>query len=220
MRKTNKTKKSSSSRAERVYEDLLSGIQKGRFQLGERMREEEIAAAFGVSRTPVREAMGRLHSRGLLEASNGGLAVTKLTRKQTIELYAMRQVLEGSAARFAAQHASDGEILVLEHFMTAFAKALDDPAVLFDINRDFHLAIREAAHNSYLVRTLDEFDTTLALLPGTTFEAPDRGKHALAEHTEIVKAIKRRDPDAAELAARRHIQQAQEARVSLLFAYS
>jgi DNA-binding GntR family transcriptional regulator len=220
VRRISKEKKPTASRAERVHADLLAAIQDGRYQPGDRLREEEIAAAFGVSRTPVREAISRLHSRGLLEMSNGGLAVTKLTRIRTLELYAVRQILEGSAARFAAQHASAGEIQALEHFITAFARSLAEPLVLAKINRDFHLAIREASHNTYLLRTLDEFDTTLALLPGTTFDAPGRGDQALAEHTQIVKAIKLRDPDAAEHAARNHIQQAQEARLSLLFAYN
>lgn len=210
-------KKPALSLAERVYEELFSGIQEGRYPPGERLREEDVAEALGVSRTPVREAVSRLHARGLLEASNGGLAVTRLTRSATVELYAVRQILEGSAARFAAQQASQAEIFTMEHLTAAFAKALNDPDMLAKINREFHLAIREAAHNRYLVRTLSEFDTTLTLLPGTTFEEKDRGRQALAEHTEILKAIMARDPDAAERAARNHIQQAQAARLSLLF---
>lgn len=142
----------------------------------------------------------------------------KLTRIRTLELYAIRQVLEGRAARFAAQYASPDEIRALEQFTTAFATALQSPSALARINRDFHLALRAAAHNDYLLRAIDEFDTTLTLLQGTTFDAPGRGDEALAEHTQIVKAIKLRDPDAAEHAARNHIQQAQEARLSLLFA--
>lgn len=152
--------------------------------------------------------------------SNRRLATTGLTRIRTLELYAVRQGLEGSAARFAAQYASAEEVAALEHFMTAFARALRAPAVLAKINRDFHRAVREAAHNAYLLQTLGEFDTTLSLLPGTTFDAPGRGDEALEEHIQIVKAIKLRDPDAAEHAARHHIQRAQEARLSLLFSYS
>jgi DNA-binding FadR family transcriptional regulator len=161
-----------------------------------------------------------MHSfKGLRDMAHWGLAETTPTPTRTRELYAVRQFLEGSVARSAAQYASAGEIAALEHFMTAFARALHAPAILARINRDFHLAIRKAAHNTSLLRALEEFDATLAFLPGTTFDAPGRGDQALEEHIRILKAIKLRDPDAAEHAARHHIQQAQEARLSLLFSY-
>jgi DNA-binding FadR family transcriptional regulator len=152
--------------------------------------------------------------------SGRGLAETKLTRIRTLELYAVRQVLEGQAARFAAQNISADEIAALERQITAFARALHDPSALAKINRDFHRTVRRASHNDYLVRTLEEFDTTLSVLPGTTFDAPGRGNDALEEHMRIVKAIKLRDPEAAEHAARHHMQRAQEVRLSLLFAYA
>jgi DNA-binding FadR family transcriptional regulator len=148
------------------------------------------------------------------------LAEPKLTRMRTLELYAVRQVLEGQAARFAAQHATADEIAALERLITAFARALHNPAQLAKINRDFHRTVREASHNDYLKRTLDEFDTTLSVLPGTTFDAPGRGNDALEEHMRIVKAIKLRDPEAAEHASRHHMQRAQEVRLALLFEYA
>ncbi len=209
-----------SSRAEHVYETLLGSIQNGEYEGGRRVREEEVASTLGVSRTPVREALSRLQSRGLLEfAPSGGLIVTKLTRPRTVELYAVREILEGSAARFAAQHASEAEILALGQISDVFVETTD-PVKLARLNRQFHLAIHEAAHNRYLTRTLNEFDDTLALLPGTTFEVPERHELAVAEHAQIVDAIRNRDPDEAERAARFHIRQAQDARLAMLFSYT
>src|SRR5882724_6928753 len=102
------------SRAEFVYESLRYAIWDGRIKKGERVREEEIARHLGVSRTPVREALQRLQQRGLLVVGGGrGLVVAELSQHQVIELYAMRQVLEGSAARFAAQRASEPEVAIL-----------------------------------------------------------------------------------------------------------
>src|SRR3954465_10805740 len=99
------------SRADFVYESLRDAISDGRIAGGERVREEEIARNLGVSRTPVREALQRLQQRGLLVFGPGrGLVVAQLSQQQVIELYAMRQILEGSAARFAAPHATAVEI--------------------------------------------------------------------------------------------------------------
>src|ERR1041385_8951158 len=101
------------SRSEKVFRFLHNAIQEGRFTNGERIREEEIATLLGVSRTPVREALSRLLGRGLLEAAPGGLIVAQLTRTHVIELYAMRELLEGATARFTAQHAASSEIITL-----------------------------------------------------------------------------------------------------------
>ena len=87
------------SRADFVYDSLRDAIWEGRFAHGERLREEEIASALGVSRTPVREALQRLQQRGLLVIGPGrGLMVAQLSKQQVFELYAMREILEGSAA--------------------------------------------------------------------------------------------------------------------------
>ncbi len=204
------------SRAQWVYETLRDGIRVGTWRRGERMREETVARALGVSRTPVREALSRLQARGLLEVTLHGLVVSTISRPQTLELYAMREVLEGSAARFAAQHAAPSEIASLKQLGAAFAGSSGDPARLASLNRQFHAAIQDAAHNRYVVRMLEELSDSLALLPGTTFELPERGLLAVDEHGAIVAAIERRDPDAAEQAARIHIRNAQAARLELM----
>jgi DNA-binding GntR family transcriptional regulator len=87
------------SRADFVYDSLRDAISDGRIGVGERVREEEIARNLGVSRTPVREALQRLHQRGLLVFGAGrGLMVAELSQHQVLQLYAMREILEGSAA--------------------------------------------------------------------------------------------------------------------------
>ncbi len=211
---------SKTSRANWVFESLRNGIQEGRYARGERIREEEVARALGVSRTPVREALSRLQARGLLEMAPGGLVVATLTRPQTIELYAMREILEGSAARFAAQHASPSEIANLHRLAQAFARSAGDPDKLARYNREFHGAIYEAAHNRYLMRTLDEIHDAMALLPSTTFTVAGRTEKAVEEHGRILAAIEARNPDEAEREARQHIEKAQDARLSMMFDYA
>ena len=206
------------SRAEFVYLTLRDQIKNGQYVRGERIREEEVARSLGVSRTPVREALARLQARGMLEAASGGLVIVELNRSQIVELYDMREVLEGSAARFAAQHASASDIAALNRINEAFANALGDPKRQAKINREFHETINEAAHNSYLIRMLQELHDSLAVLPSTTFTVKGRGESAITEHKLIIDAIGRNDPDSAEAHARQHIRHAQMARIDMLFA--
>lgn len=203
----------SRSRSDFVYNSLRDAIWEGRFRHGERLREEEIGRALGVSRTPVREALQRLQQRGLLVIGPGrGLVVAELTRQQVFELYAMREILEGSAARFAARHANTVEVELLYQLQRELESAPGDVITLVKLNRQFHQMIYEAAHNQYLTQALDTLHDSLALLHNTTFRMPNRRRESDDEHRMIVAAIERRDSDEAERAARLHIQQAQRSR--------
>jgi DNA-binding GntR family transcriptional regulator len=201
------------SRADFVFESLRDAISDGRIAVGERVREEEIARNLGVSRTPVREALQRLHQRGLLVFGNGrGLVVAELSQHQVLQLYAMREILEGSAARFAAQHANATDVTILYRLQKELAEAKPDALLLVTLNRRFHQAIYEAAHNQYLMETLNMLHDSLALLHNATFRVPSRRSESDEEHRRIVAAIEKRDPAAAEEAAREHIRQAQRTR--------
>ncbi|WP_366656217.1 GntR family transcriptional regulator [Fodinicurvata sp. EGI_FJ10296] len=208
------------SRAQWVYETLRAAIHRHHFTHGDRIREEDVARSLGVSRTPVREALSRLQSRGLLEMAPGGLVIAALARPQIMELYAMREILEGSAARFAALKASQAEIDSLYRIHEAFDRARESAPRMAQVNRDFHQGIYEAGHNRYLMRTLDELHDALTLLPSTTFTVTGRPVTALAEHGAILDAINARDADRAESLARDHIAHALKARLELMFSYA
>lgn len=201
------------SRADFVYDSLRDAVSDGRIAPGERVREEEVARNLGVSRTPVREALQRLQQRGLLVLGAGrGLVVAHLSQQQVIELYAMRQILEGSAARFAATHATPDEIAILYQLQEELKAAEGDPLLHTNLNRQFHQAIYEAAHNRYLMQTLDSLLDSFALLRNTTFRLPHRQRDSHDERRRIIAAIEKRDPDLAEKEAREHILQAQRLR--------
>ncbi|WP_046863603.1 GntR family transcriptional regulator [Microvirga massiliensis] len=204
------------SRSEYAFRALRDAIHEGRLKPGERLREEELAQTLGVSRTPIREALGRLQARGLVEvAPPRGLIVAALDSQRIIELYAVREILEGAAARFSAEHASPVEIAAMRRLAQDCAAA-KSAAVAAERNARLHRMIYEAAHNRYLIPALTDFQDALALLPGTTFGQPGRREAAHAEHTAIIDAIARRDPDAAEAAARAHIRAAQDSRIGML----
>ena len=201
------------SRADFVYESLRDAISDGRIAGGERVREEEVARNLGVSRTPVREALQRLQQRGILIVGPGRrLIVAQLGHEQVIELYAMRQVLEGAAARFAALNATTAEIAKLYELQEQLKTAEGDDMLHVTLNRRFHQAIYEAAHNRYLTQTLEALNDLFALLRSSTFRQRPPGRNADEERRRIIAAIERRDPDLAEKEAREHILRSQRSR--------
>jgi DNA-binding GntR family transcriptional regulator len=162
----------------------------------------------------VREALQRLAQRGLLMFGAGrGLVVAELTHHQVLELYGMREILEGSAARFAAQHATEAEVAIISRLQRDLRQVKTDPLAIVRLNRQFHQAIYHAAHNQYLVQALESLNDSLALLNHTTFRMPKR-RESDEEHRKIVLAIEKHDPDQAEQAARAHIRNAQLTRFS------
>jgi DNA-binding GntR family transcriptional regulator len=202
------------SRADFVYESLRDAISDGRIAGGERVREEEVARNLGVSRTPVREALQRLQQRGILNfGPTRGLVVAQLSHEQIVELYAMREILEGSAARFAAQHATPEEIAILHQLQDQLRAAEGDDLLHKHLDRRFHQAIYEAAHNRYLMQMLDSMLDSFALLHSTTLRLPHRQRNSDEERQRIIAAIQKHDANRAEKAAREHILQAQRTRV-------
>lgn len=206
------------SRARFAYDSLLAAILGGAMKSGERIRETEVAEQLQISRTPVREALRRLEAEGLvtMDANSRGLVIASLSYQEVMELYQMREVLEGTAAGLAARHASDAEIEVLRDLLEEEPDTAPDPALHAERNRQFHNALYHAAHNRYLLKSLNSLRDALALLGTTTFTIPGRPAAAHAEHARILQAIGERNPEAAEQHAREHIRAAQRARLKLL----
>lgn len=206
------------SRGNQVYEALLERIRSGDLTPGTRIREEDVGTLLGVSRTPVREALARLQARGLVENADGGLAIARFSHSRIMELYAMRIMLEGAAARFAAENASPSEVASLRRVGDLFANFQGNAEAFARANSVLHAAIYEAAHNHYLMRMLEDLNDSVILLPSTTFSVAGRAKAAKTEHEKILAAIEDRDADGAEQAARQHIRNALDARLEMLFA--
>jgi len=143
--------------------------------------------------------------------------VARLDKQQIIELYALREVLEGMAARHAAQHAAPADLDALADVLAAMEQSLDDARAQERLNDDLHLTIYEAAHNRYLMEALTNLSDTLTLLGRTTYAAEGRPQEALAEHRRIIDAIGAREADAAEAHARAHMRGAARVRLRMLF---
>ena len=196
-----------------AYELVLGAIDSGIYAPGDRLVESELAERFGVSRTPIREALQRLETQSLLSRDGRSLIVASLDHNQMAELYVVRSELEGLAAKLAAQHATDEEISVLKGMVKDDQVLVDNPAALARANRRFHKMVHLASHNRYLVQQLDLVHRTMALMATTSLAAEGRGAVALEEHDAVVTAIANRQPDVAGTALRGHISRAFETRL-------
>ncbi|MFQ6550064.1 GntR family transcriptional regulator [Aestuariibius sp. 2305UL40-4] len=198
-----------------AYDMILEAIDVGIYRPGDRLVESELAERFGVSRTPIREALQRLETQSLLTRDGRSLIVASLDHSQLAELYIVRGELEGLAARLAATHATDEEIAVLRDMALADRALVGDPKALSRANRRFHRQIHLASHNRFLVQQLDLVHRSMALLATTSLAAEGRGADALEEHEAIVEAIAARDPDGAYAALRDHLSKAYMTRLRL-----
>lgn len=198
-----------------AYSLILAAIDDGTYKPGDRLVESELAERFGVSRTPIREALQRLETQSLLTRDGRSLIVASLDHNQLAELYVVRAQLEGLAARLAAKHASVEEVRVLRDMVTEDRRLMNDPKALSRANKRFHKQIHLASHNRFLVQQLDLVHRSMALLATTSLEAEGRGRTALEEHEAIVEAIARGDGEAADKALREHISRAFETRLKL-----
>ena len=198
-----------------AYTLILQAIDQGVYRPGDRLVESELAERFGVSRTPIREALQRLETQSMLTRDGRSLIVASLDHNQLAELYVVRTELEGLAARLAARHATDEEVRVLRGMVAADQALIGDPPALARANRRFHKQIHLASHNRYLVQQLDLVHRSMALLATTSLAAAGRGAAALAEHDAFVQAIETRDGEAAYGALRAHISKAFETRLKL-----
>jgi DNA-binding GntR family transcriptional regulator len=198
-----------------AYDLILSAIESGELQPGARLRETELAERFGLSRTPVREALKRLETQGLVaHEPHHGAIVSQLDYSGIVELYFLRETLEGAAARLAAVHATSVEIDVMKEMVDFDRNVLHDAQELARRNRTFHHQLYLSSRNRYLIQMLENLRTSLVLLAGTTLAAPQRGGASVDEHHDLVAAIAAHDPDAAEAAARRHINNALRVRLN------
>ena len=192
---------------------ILDAIDRGAYRPGDRLVESELADRLGVSRTPVREALQRLETQGLLARDGRSLVVAALDRDQTAELYAVRSELEGLAARLAAKHAAAEEVRVLAAMVDEDRALVGDPQAMALANRRFHTQIHLASHNRYLVQQLQMVYRAMVLMAETSLAAEGRTAAALDEHAAIVDAIARGEGDAASDALRAHLSRAFEVRL-------
>ena len=199
--------------SDRAYRSLREGILDGSIAPGQRLVELAICDWLQVSRTPARDALRRLQSSGLVEpAAGGGVQVVSFDVNALHELYLVREVLEGTAAAEAARNATPAELAALHDSMAAQAGLRADVQAFAQENKACHGLIYQAAHNRFLVQTLQSLHDSVALLGPTAIDSPQWVARAIEQHHDIADAIAARDTARAGDAMRRHIRQGFERR--------
>jgi DNA-binding GntR family transcriptional regulator len=199
--------------ADEAYRLIREQILTGRRDGGEWLREGELADSFGVSRTPIREALRRLTAEGLVRYErNRGVQVQVWSVRDLDEIFSLRSVLEPWGCRLAATsgRADLGLLADLAHAMDRIAPdgRPTDVDRLTDLNNRFHRTILEAADNSRLTAVIAQVVQVPLVWRTFTRYTPEALKRSLAHHHELVAALTAGDPDWAESVMRSHVRAA------------
>jgi DNA-binding GntR family transcriptional regulator len=210
-----------SAAADAVYDALREAIVGKRLLPGDRLAEEQLARQFGVSRTPVREALLRLETEQFAaRVARRGLVVRPIPESEVLEVYAVRAALDGLAASLAAEQATPPDRARLRWLNQLIAESASesDFAKMADLNIQLHEALCESAHNGMLLQFMRQIHDWVRRFgeADTTFSRPGRASQAMAEHETIVDAIEAGDAERAGHLAREHMNRARVARITML----
>jgi len=207
---------SPSTLADSVFNQLRIAIVKGELPPGSKVNEPQLSKQYGISRGPLREAIRRLEGCKLVEITpNIGAKVVSLNIRQIIEIYEIRESLEGLACRLAAEEASKEDCRSLRDLLTNHEQQIQsENGRLYyqkEDDLDFHYLIVQLSGNSRLFNLLcDELYHLLRLYRVQTSSSPSRPVQAFKEHHQIVDAIENGDGELAELLMQRHVASAKE----------
>lgn len=198
-----------------VYLSLRQDIVSGALQVGSQLTETMLADQYGVSRTPIREALRRLEQDGLVERSpRGGMRVRVWTVDEVFDLYEVRVVLEAQAAGVAAERRTRLDVIRLRQANEAM-RTLEDKSSepLRRANLAFHEAIWSASHNLPLIDVLSRLQRQIMRHPANTLMHPGRWSVVLDEHDRLVDAIEAGDAEGASSIASQHMVAARDIRL-------
>lgn len=194
-----------------AYRAMRSAILNRRLVPGQKLVVRVLSEELGLSPTPIKEALAALEREGLVAAvPHRGYFIPRITLHDIEELYALREVIEGLAARLAAGRADRGLAASLERLLSRQRAAVrrGDVEEYGDLDLAFHRSLREASGNRRLSRVGDSFGGQIRLLISTSAKLPGRLSASLQEHIAVVEAVRRGDPAAAEASMRRHVREA------------
>lgn len=201
----------------RVYSALTKQIVSGDYAVGTQLTEAVLARRFGVSRTPIREALRRLEQDGLVERSpRGGIRVKVWSVDEVFDLYEVRIVLEAQSASVAAERRTQVDLMRLRQANDAMREASSgDGQQLRTLNLAFHERLWQASHNKALIDVLTRLQRQIMRHPASTLTHPGRWADVLSEHDELVEAIGAGDAMRAGAIAGGHIKTARDLRLKL-----
>lgn len=194
--------------SERMREAIEEEVATGRLPPGTRLDEMELAARFGVSRTPIREALSLLVGEGLLESGpRRGLVVAQASPYRLIEMFEVMGELEAMCARLAARRITEDELVALQarHEACRGAARQQDPDGYFYANEAFHQALYAASHNAFLTEQAQTLQRRLRPYRRLQLRVRNRLQRSFEEHQAIVDALRAGDTELAVTATRNHV---------------
>ncbi len=198
----------SPSLKDRAYSAIKDAILSLRLEPGSPIVETNLAEQLGISKTPVRDALQELEREGFVtRVFFKGTYVTDVTMKDIREVFELRAVLEGLAARIAASLFEDDELRAVARHLAQARLALEggDLVLCSQHGQQIHHAIRQRIDNERLAVIIGNLDDHLRRFRGISDQISGRLKKSLAEHERVLDALQRRDPEAAEQAMRDHL---------------
>ncbi|NWF55347.1 MAG: GntR family transcriptional regulator [Syntrophaceae bacterium] len=197
----------------RAYRELKRIILEGQVGPGEKLNEGDLAAALGISRTPIREAINRLEKEGLVDIfPQRGAFVVQFTEKDVYELFLIRENLEGLAARLAAEKITPASLAKLEACVEGFQEPFQDRDIQRYSREDlkFHQTIVLLSDARRLIQLVSALHDHIRMFRLTTRGLSDRMKASLADHRQIIEALRKKSPDEAEQRMRQHLQRVRD----------
>lgn len=201
-----------------LYEDVADRLREQIFSKkllpGSWLDEQSLADQFGISRTPMREAIKVLASEGLVTIKmRRGAYVTEVFRSDLEQIFTILSLLEGQAAKEAATKATEAQLNLLDHLHHRLETAAADRDIeqFFEINVKFHELIQEIAGNRWMNGVIADLRKVLKLHRRDSLTSTGRLQNSLLEHREILRALLKRDEGAAESAMQKHLANGLEA---------
>lgn len=192
---------------ERILETIREAILNGQLRPGEKVAEPELAERFGISRTPIREAFRQLESEGYLTViPRKGAVVTDLSEREVEEFYSIKSILEGYAARMAAEKMTDKDYERLEA-INARLKQLateGDVKTFFRVHDEFHELFIRAAGNDKLFTLIGQLLRKFNRLRMASLALPGRMEISVQEHNKILEAFRQHDGEKADSLVRKN----------------
>jgi DNA-binding GntR family transcriptional regulator len=189
---------------------IRDGLLANKYRPGTRIKEEEISAEMGISRTPIREALVVLEQQGLVvQKPHRGTFVATFTPEEVIDLLRVEEALDSLAASLAAQNIAIEQIQAMRDLTREAESALTakfDSEKLYEYDRTFHYRLVEGSGSRVISRIVEVQFAQIYLCRYYTITAPNRFVHSIREHEEILNFLEKRDSAGAEAAARKHLQ--------------
>ena len=196
-----------------AYKELKRVILEHQIPQGGKLNEAEFAAALGISRTPVREAVNRLEKEGLVEIlPQRGAFVVRCSEKDIFELFLIRENLEGLAARLAAERINEENLINLESCIQGFREPFTEDQIQQYAEEDFrfHQTIVMLSDSQRLIKLISTLHDHIRIFRLTTLGLSNRMKVSLEEHRLIIEAFRLRDAEGSDQRVRQHIRHVRE----------